>query len=140
VAAAGCADVVEFRGQLSRTALLAELCRSDVCVLPSLTESFCKARLDAMLCGVPVVTTEVGFGREIVGADGERGWIIPAGDDQALTGVLGRLADGEGDWPEIRRRARTYAEHFTIETWTEQHAEACARRWGRVPLTAKPQP
>jgi glycosyltransferase involved in cell wall biosynthesis len=84
---------------------------------------------------VPVVTTEVGFGREIVGADGDRGWIVPSGDEEALAAVLGRLADGEGDWPAIRRRARTYAETFTIESWTEQLAEACARRWGR-PLVA----
>jgi glycosyltransferase involved in cell wall biosynthesis len=139
-AAADCGDVVEFRGQLSRSALLAELCRGDVCVLPSLTESFCKARLDAMLCGVPVVTTEVGFGREIVGADGERGWIVPPGDDQALAAVLARLADGEGDWPAIRRRARAYAERFTIETWTEYLAEACARRWGRPLVAGKLQP
>jgi glycosyltransferase involved in cell wall biosynthesis len=137
VAAGGCEDVVEFRGQLGRPALLAELCRSDVCILPSLTESFCKARLDAMLCGVPVVTTDVGFGREIVGPDGDRGWIVPAGDDEALATILAGLADDGGDWPAIRRRARRYAETFTIETWTERLAETCARRWGRSPVAGK---
>ena len=67
---------IAFLGQLDRSRLLQELASSDVCVLPSLTESFCKARLDAMLCGVPVLTTWVGFGREIVGRDGERGWVV----------------------------------------------------------------
>ena len=62
----------------------------DVCVLPSLTESFCKARLDAFLCGVPVITTAVGFGREIIGEDGERGWIVTSSDAQALAAVLKR--------------------------------------------------
>jgi glycosyltransferase involved in cell wall biosynthesis len=129
--ALGCAEAVEFRGQLGRAELLAELGRSDVCVLPSLTESFCKARLDAMLCGVPVVTTPVGFGREIVGDDGDRGWIVPSGSPDGLADVLEQLARGEaGDWPAIRRRCRAYAEALTIERWTERLAEACAARWG----------
>jgi glycosyltransferase involved in cell wall biosynthesis len=130
VEAGGIRDLVEFRGQLARASLLEALCASDVCVLPSLTESFCKARLDAMLCGVPVVTTPVGFGRELVGADGERGWIVPCGDEAALADVLGLLAQGAGDWPAIRRRSRAFAEGFTIEAWTERVAEACVRRWG----------
>jgi glycosyltransferase involved in cell wall biosynthesis len=130
VQAGGIQDLVEFRGQLARASLLEELCRSDVCVLPSLTESFCKARLDAMLCGVPVVTTPVGFGRELVGADGERGWIVPAGDEPALASQLEMLAHGPGDWSAIRRRSRAFAEGFTIEGWTERLAETCARRWG----------
>lgn len=140
VAAGDCGEFVEFRGQLSRPALLAELCRSDICVLPSLTESFCKARLDAMLCGVPVVTTAVGFGRELVGLDGDRGWIVPAGDEAALAALLGRLAEQDGDWPAIRLRARRYAERFTIEAWTARLAEACVQRWGRPGVAGKLQP
>jgi glycosyltransferase involved in cell wall biosynthesis len=55
-----CEDIVHFAGQLDRSALVQHLLSTDVCVLPSLSEGFCKARLDAMLCGVPVITTDVG--------------------------------------------------------------------------------
>ena len=87
----GCQDAVYFAGLLDRKGLMSELMRSDVCVLPSLTESFCKARLDAMLCGVPVLTTDVGFGRTLVG-DGERGWIVPIGDPGAIAGAVSRIS------------------------------------------------
>lgn len=125
----GCEAHVAFAGQLDRANLVALLLGTDVCVLPSLTESFCKARLDAMMCGVPVVTTEVGFGREIVGADGERGWIVPSGDAAALATTLRAVLAEPRDWPALRRRCRRYTEEFTVEAWTEAIGRICAEQW-----------
>jgi glycosyltransferase involved in cell wall biosynthesis len=131
----GCDDVIRFAGQFNRAELVDELQRSDVCVLPSLTESFCKARLDAMMCGVPVVTTEVGFGREIVGADGERGWVVPSGDASALAATLRQVLQAPNDWPAMRRRCRHFTEAFTVEAWAAQIGRICAAQWGE-PLRA----
>ena len=133
-AALGCGAAVGFLGQKGRAALLEELSRADVCVLPSLSESFCKARLDAMLCGTPVLTTEVGFGRELVGEDGDRGWIVPSGDSEALASAMARIAAEAGDWPQRRRRCRAFAEAFTLEGWAGRIGEICATQW-RLQLT-----
>jgi len=124
-----CDDIVQFRGQLDRDGVIRELMRADVCVLPSLTEGFSKARLDAMVCGVPVITTGVGFGREIVGYDGERGWIVPPGDVPALAAALRRVVTAPIDWPNLRRRCRQYVEGLTLEAWADRIAELCARQW-----------
>jgi glycosyltransferase involved in cell wall biosynthesis len=137
VQARGCDDLVTFAGQLDRAALVRLLQATDVCVLPSLTESFCKARLDAMMCGVPVVTTEVGFGREIVGADGERGWVVPSGDAGALADGLRRALGEPRDWPALRARCRHYTEAFTIEAWTDAIAAICATQWGLARLAPR---
>jgi glycosyltransferase involved in cell wall biosynthesis len=128
VADLGCADLVTFDGQVGREALLDRLQRIDVCVLPSLTESFCKARLDAMLCGVPVMTTPVGFGREIVG-DGDRGWIVPPGDAAALASAIDRVAREPRDWPGLRRRCRAWVESRTLEAWVGRIAAICSAQW-----------
>jgi glycosyltransferase involved in cell wall biosynthesis len=124
----GCADLVTFAGQLGRSELLRALLEADLCVLPSLSESFCKARLDAMLCGVPVVTTPVGFGREIVAEDGQRGWIVPAHDPIGLAERLAALGK-EVDWPAVRRRCRAFAEIRTVEDWALTIGRHCARQW-----------
>ncbi len=130
VRTAGCEDLVAFVGQLDRPSLIRELLATDVCVLPSLTESFCKARLDAMLCGVPVLTTDVGFGREIVGADGTRGWVVAPGDAAGLSAALERLGTvRHEEWPAIRRRCRAYVERRTLEAWTDAIAARCAAEW-----------
>ncbi len=133
VETSGLSGVIRFTGQLGRQELFAELGRSDVCVLPSLSESFCKARLDAMLSGLPVITTDVGFGREIVGADGERGWVVPPGNPEALASALRRVAGGGLDWQALRRRCRAFAETFTVDAWTRAIGQACAQQW-KVPL------
>ena len=112
----------------------------DVCVLPSLTESFCKARLDAMLCGVPVLTTPVGFGREIVGQDDQRGWIVPAADPAAIAKVLQRLAADARDWPALRRRCRAYVEERTLERWVGRIGAICSSQWNLELIDGKLQP
>jgi glycosyltransferase involved in cell wall biosynthesis len=126
----GCDEMFSFAGQLNRQHLLARLMEADVCVLPSLTESFCKARLDAMLCGVPVITTEVGFGKEIVGQDGERGWLVKSGEAEAIAGALQRLSEEGVDWPAIRKRCREYVAPMNLEAWTSEIGAICARQWG----------
>jgi glycosyltransferase involved in cell wall biosynthesis len=129
----GCDDLITFAGQVDRTKLVEKLQSVDVCVLPSLTESFCKARLDAMLCGVPVVTTPVGFGRDIVGTDGERGWVVAAADPAAIAGALQRIVDGPIDWPALRQRCRAYVESRTVEAWVARIGEICSTQWN-LPL------
>jgi glycosyltransferase involved in cell wall biosynthesis len=124
-----CTDWVKFTGQLSRSDLIDRLLETDVCVLPSLTESYCKARLDAMLCGVPVVTTEVGFGRQIIGRDGERGWLVSTGNAMSLAQVLYRILTEPRDWSSLRKRCREYAERFTLEGWVQEIGRICARNW-----------
>ncbi len=124
-----CEDLVLFTGQLSYTDLIGQLLQTDVCVLPSLSEGFCKARLDAMLCGVPVITTEAGFGREIVGPDGERGWVVPAGNSSALAAALQRVLTEPIDWPRLRQRCRDFAEQHTLESWARKMGQICAQQW-----------
>jgi glycosyltransferase involved in cell wall biosynthesis len=124
-----CTRTVQFVGQLGRDELLRRLLESDVCVLPSLSESFCKARLDALLCGIPVITTEVGFGRRIVGMDGERGWLVPPGDVQALAAALRNVLRQSIDWHALRTRCRAYVESRTLEAWARAIGEQCAQQW-----------
>ncbi len=124
-----CDHSIQFSGQLNRADLMKMMSGMDVCVLPSWSESFCKARLDAMLCGMPVVTTEVGFGRDLVGRDGERGWLVPPGDEAALALRLKDLLSRDVDWPSLRRRCRAFVEERTLETWALRIGSICAEQW-----------
>ena len=62
----------------------------NVAVMPSLSESFGLVALEALACGIPVVSTTAGGLKEIV-VDGECGLLVPPGDAQALTHALLRL-------------------------------------------------
>lgn len=126
----GCEDCITFAGQLDRRALSAALDAADVCVQPSLTEGFSKAWLDAMSRGLPVLASDVGAARVVLGSDGERGWLVQPGDPVALAVALGRVLSEASSWTGIRKRCRMYVEGRTLEVWARRIGEQCARQWG----------
>ena len=75
---------------------------ADVFVLPSIdrSEAFGLAMLEAMLCGVPVISTRLGTGTSHVNQDGVTGLEAPAGDAEALARAIGRILDQ----PEAAKR------------------------------------
>ena len=77
----GLERVTHFIGRCDRVAEL--LAVSDVCVLSSKAEGFSNSILEYMAAGRPVVVTDVGGAREAV-IDNETGYVVPAGDDEAM--------------------------------------------------------
>ena len=128
----GVADLATFAGQLDRGALGAALLSADLCVQPSRTEGFSKAWLDAMAHGLPVVASDVGAARAVVGADGERGWVTAAGDAPALARRLREvLTSATIDWRALRARCRAHVEGRTLEAWAGEIEMRCTAAWGR---------
>lgn len=78
---------VIFPGYLSRVELAALLPSFDVFVVPSHQEGLCIAALEAMACGVPVISTKCGGPEEFV-IDGETGFLVAADAQSLLDAVL----------------------------------------------------
>ncbi len=74
---------VTFTGPLAPDRLHVPLSASDVFVLPTRNEGWANVFLEAMACGLPVVTTDVGGNAEVV-CSPELGRIVPFGDPAAL--------------------------------------------------------
>jgi hypothetical protein len=136
VAAEGCRDHVRFLGHLSRTGLAQALMQADAAVQPSLSEGFSKAWLDAFAHGLPVVASDVGAARHVIGGRGERGWLVPPGDPDALAAALRSLAQRDLDWHALRRRCREYVDGRTLDVWARRIGELCEARW-RAPLASR---
>ncbi len=96
---AGCGLGKRLRLLGYRTDVAALLAASDVFVLPSHFEGLPMSVIEAMLCGLPVVATDIRGPREQV-VDGETGLLVPAGSVAPLAGALARLATD----PALRSR------------------------------------
>lgn len=87
---AGIADRVEFVGALAPDAVPAFYRSLDVLAVPSLpthrwTEQFGRVAVEAMACGVPVVSSDAGALPDVVGG---AGLVVPQGDAGALAAAI----------------------------------------------------
>ncbi len=105
-------DRIQFTGN---TAAIEEvLIGADLFLLPSETESFGLAALEAMSCEVPVIATAVGGLPEVV-EDGVTGYLRPVGDIEAMaSAALGLLRD-----PAKRRRFGKAARQQAVDRFSE---------------------
>ncbi|WP_189836330.1 glycosyltransferase [Sulfuriferula multivorans] len=95
VAALGLQDTVRFLGIIPAASLKWPLSAADVFVLSTRNEGWANVFLEAMACGLPVISTDVGGNAEVVCRD-ELGMIVPFGDHAALrTALMAALAK---DW------------------------------------------
>ena len=118
---------IRFTGQLDRAALSAALSRADFCVQPSLSEGYSKAWLDAFAHGLPVLASEVGAARPVIGE--ERGWLVSPGDVSGLAARLREVLNEPRDWPALRHRCREFAESRTLEAWAKDIGRICGEQW-----------
>ncbi|MCC9647320.1 glycosyltransferase [Rubrivivax sp. JA1029] len=118
VAAAGLGDAVRFLGPLPPDALRGPLSAADVFVLATRNEGWANVFLEAMACGLPVVTTAVGGNAEVV-CRAELGSVVPFGDGPALEAAVADALARDWDADTIRRYA-------AANTWDRRVAELVA--------------
>jgi glycosyltransferase involved in cell wall biosynthesis len=85
----GLEDRVSLVGDLDAGALARQYDRADIFVLPTLYEGFGMAVAEALARGLPVVSSDTGAIRDLVGE--QAGFVIPPGDLPALTDALSRV-------------------------------------------------
>ena len=113
----GVADRVRFVGQVTDDELLAWYHACDALVLPSVSrqEAFGMVQLEAMLCGRPVVSTDLP-GVSWVNQHERTGLVVRHGDVAALRDALVRLVAD----PELRRRLGAEARTRILAQFTSQ--------------------
>lgn len=86
---------VTLAGRKSPAELREILRRSDVFLLPSLSEGISNAALEAMACGLPVVASACGGMSEAI-ENGRDGLLVPPCDPGAIADAVARLAADPG--------------------------------------------
>lgn len=115
----GLTDQVRLLGR--RSDIPAIMNALDLHILSSSAEAFPNVLAEAMACGTPCVSTDVGDAAEIVG---ESGWIVPPGNPPSLAEAIGDALDtaGESGWAARREAARRRIEdRFSIDRMAREY-------------------
>ena len=83
---------------------------ADVFALPSIYDPFPNAALEALACGLPIVTTTTCGAAELVTE--ANGRIVPAGEPEALAAALVQLTASAA---QMRQEARRSVEHLSLD-------------------------
>ena len=117
------ADRVTFLGKLKNP--LEALAISDLFLLPSESESFGLAALEALACGVPVVATEAGGLPEVI-RHGVSGMMAPVGDVDRMADHADFLLSPENH-ARFRKQALERASAFHIDVVLPRYLGAYER-------------
>ena len=115
-----------FRGEVDDDELRAHLAAARAVVLPSVTraEAFGFVQLEAMACGVPVISTQLPTGVPWVNRTGV---IVPPGDAASLRNAIARLAGDEGLARELGAAGEARArEEFSLGAMADRLVALCA--------------
>lgn len=90
---------------------------ADVFVLSSRSEGRPNVVVEALACGLPVISTDLEGVRGMV-RDGDTGWLVAIDDADALATALDRAADDRVELQRCGERARAFA-RTRIGTWAD---------------------
>ncbi|MCD6288334.1 MAG: glycosyltransferase [Candidatus Hydrogenedentes bacterium] len=131
---AGLGDAVRFEGRIPHERMAETYRAAHLFVLPSRWEGMSNALLEAMACGLPVVTADTGGVSELVG---DNGIVVPPDDERKLAeAIIAMLRD------DYRRHiggqfGRAVAERFSWSTTAERYLDMYCDIIGRQ-TAAKP--
>ncbi len=107
-------------------ALLAAL---DLFVMPSRSEGWGLAALEAMALGVPVAASNTGGLAEMIDP-GKTGWLVPPGDARALADAICEAAANREALREMGKQARSRVQRFSVEETARRTEEFYLRILG----------
>jgi len=114
---------VRLAGSLPHESIADWLAAADLFCLATSNEGLANVLIEALACGLPVVTTRVGGNAELI-TDGENGLLVPPADPEALLKALMRALETAWDRERI-------AAAMVGRTW-EAAAAQVVRQWTEV--------
>ncbi|MBD2605349.1 glycosyltransferase [Scytonema hofmannii FACHB-248] len=119
IAKLGLQECVSLPGHVANP--WSNIAKADVFVMSSLDEAFCLALVEAMACGVPVISTDaIGGGPRSILEDGKYGNLVPIDDPEALGTAIYKVLTSK-DWRnQLITASQRQSEAFKPEAIAQQ--------------------
>jgi len=124
----GVSDRVTFHGAVGHQRVLELLRQAGLFCFPTASsEGFPKAVLEAMSCGLPIVTTPVSVLPALLAAGG--GLLIEKASPDCVAGAVRHCLSDAGRYREMSRQALLTAAGYSLERWRDTIAAMLVRHW-----------
>ena len=100
--------------------VMSAYCRSSISVLSSISEGFALVIVEAMECGVPVVSYQCPFGPKDLITEGVDGYLVPVGDEQMMAERICTLIEDDELRHRMGKAARIKAKNYHQENIVQQ--------------------
>jgi len=116
-----------------------QLADADMFVLPSRSEAFPNAVLEAMAVGLPAIASRVGGLLEVI-EDGRTGLLVPPGDSSALATAICRLMANAAEAAQLGAAARARAATYSFTRMVGKFEEIYLTELTRHGIVCAPHP
>jgi glycosyltransferase involved in cell wall biosynthesis len=124
IASLGLGELVQCYKGISHQEMVEKYADASIAVVPSLYEGFGLPAIEAMACGVPLVSSDGGALAEVVE---DAGLLVPAGDRQALADAIRRLFEDDNLRTDVASRGLSRVEHHFCWNRCAERMEAYYR-------------
>jgi len=125
----GVADRVIFHGKVAHDEVIRLFGAADVfCYPTAASEGFPKVVLEALACGLPVVTTRVSVLPELIGSGA--GVLINADDPESVAAGVEQCLSDPIEYARKSQRALDTASRYSLERWTAAIGQRLEEAWG----------
>jgi glycosyltransferase involved in cell wall biosynthesis len=129
--ARGVSDRVRFVGKVSHREVIAHLHEADVFCFPTeASEGFPKAVLEALACGVPVVTTPLAALQSLLATG--CGTLVREARAEFVAGAVRWILESERRYVAMSAAAITTARQYSLEHWARVIGDRLTAGWGAL--------
>ncbi len=130
-ASLGLSNRVSFHGQVGHENVIELMRQADLFCFPTTSsEGFPKAALEAMACGLPVITTKVSALPQLVGNG--CGVLLDEATPQAIAEAIRRCLNEKEKYQTMSRQAVSAARQYSLEKWRDIIGWELTTAWGQL--------
>jgi len=123
----GLASNCYFSGNISHDAMLKDMSRAWVAVVPSREEPFGRVLIEALAVGTPVIASRVGGIPEVI-IDGTEGFLVPPENPEALAEKIALLLSDQGLRKKMSAAGREgFLQRFELNRYLPSQVEELIR-------------
>ena len=119
-------DGIEDRGFVQPARLAAVFAAAGAFILPSRSDAWGQAIVEAQAAGLPVICSQ-GCGASETVKDFHNGFVVPIEDARALARSMRWMHEHHGLLAEMGRRAQQAAAAYRAERWADTQVALCER-------------